>query len=302
MSDYAELHCLSNFTFQRGASSAQELFERAARLGYRALAITDEGTLAGIVRAWEASKKTGVKLIVGSEVQIEKGPKLVLLAENLTGYQALCGLITRARRRSAKGTYRLLHEDFVAPLDGLLAIWLSAGEATALPWLRSVFSERLWLGVELHRGADDSAHLQRLLDLAATHHLPAVACGDVHMHARGRRALQDCMTAIRHHLPVAEAGAHLFANGERHLRRLEELHELYPPELLAQSLRITERCNFDLDELDYHYPHELVPAGHAPTSWLRVLVERGAAERWGKNVPAAARAQIEYELALIAEL
>nr|WP_024308283.1 error-prone DNA polymerase [Pseudomonas sp. P818] len=302
MSDYAELHCLSNFTFQRGASSAQELFERAARLGYQALAITDECTLAGIVRAWEASKKNGVKLIVGSEVQIEKGPKLVLLAENLVGYQALCGLITRARRRAAKGTYRLMHEDFVVPLDGLLALWLSEGEATALPWLRSVFPERLWLGVELHRGADDSARLQRLLEMAAVHDLPAVACGDVHMHARGRRALQDCMTAIRHHLPVAEAGAHLFANGERHLRRLEELAELYPPELLAQSLRIAERCHFDLDELDYHYPHELVPAGHDPTSWLRVLVERGAAERWGKSVPAAARAQIEHELALIAEL
>ncbi|MBH3338358.1 error-prone DNA polymerase [Pseudomonas mendocina] len=302
MSDYAELHCLSNFTFQRGASSAQELFERAARLGYRALAITDECTLAGIVRAWEAAEKTGIKLIVGSEVQIEKGPKLVLLAENLTGYQALCGLITRARRRAAKGTYRLLHEDFVTPLDGLLTIWLSAGDITALPWLRSVFSERLWLGVELHRGADDSAHLQRQLDLAATHHLPAVACGDVHMHARGRRALQDCMTAIRHHLPVAEAGAHLFANGERHLRRSEELAELYPPLLLAQTLRIAERCSFHLKQLEYHYPHELVPAGHDPTSWLRVLVERGAAERWGKSVPATARAQIEHELALIAEL
>ncbi|TRO16079.1 error-prone DNA polymerase [Ectopseudomonas mendocina] len=302
MSDYAELHCLSNFTFQRGASSAQELFERAARLGYHALAITDECTLAGIVRAWESSQKTGVKLIVGSEVQVEKGPKLVLLAENLVGYQALCGLITRARRRAVKGTYRLLHEDFVAPLDGLLAIWLSAGEATALPWLRSIFPERLWLGVELHRGADDSARLQRLLELATVHDLPAVACGDVHMHARGRRALQDCMTAIRHHLPVAEAGAHLFANGERHLRRLEELGELYPPELLAQSRRIAERCHFDLKDLKYYYPHELVPEGHDPTSWLRVLVERGAAERWGKNVPAAARTQIEHELALIAEL
>ncbi|XLX38408.1 error-prone DNA polymerase [Ectopseudomonas mendocina] len=302
MSDYAELHCLSNFSFQRGASSAQELFERAARLGYHALAITDECTLAGIVRAWEASQKTGVKLIVGSEVQVEKGPKLVLLAENLVGYQALCGLITRARRRTVKGTYRLLHEDFVAPLDGLLAIWLSAGEATALPWLRSIFPERLWLGVELHRGADDSARLQRLLELATVHDLPAVACGDVHMHARGRRALQDCMTAIRHHLPVAEAGAHLFANGERHLRRLEELGELYPPELLAQSLRIAERCHFDLKDLKYYYPHELVPEGHDPTSWLRVLVERGAAERWREGVPAAARAQIEHELALIAEL
>ncbi|MBZ9667798.1 error-prone DNA polymerase [Pseudomonas sp. LMG 31766] len=302
MSDYAELHCLSNFSFQRGASTAQELFERAARLNYRALAITDECSLAGIVRAWEASKKTGVKLIVGSEVLIDKGPKLVLLAENLTGYQALCGLITRARRRAVKGTYRLLHEDFVAPLDGLLAIWLSDGDASALPWLRSLFPKRLWLGVELHRGADDTARLQRLLELAGDHDLPAVACGDVHMHARGRRALQDCMTAIRHHLPVAEAGAYLFANGERHLRRVEELTELYPPELLAQSLRIAERCNFDLDQLEYHYPHELVPAGHDATSWLRVLVERGTAERWPEGVPARARAQIEHELALIAEL
>lgn len=302
MSDYAELHCLSNFTFQRGASSAQELFERAARLGYHALAITDECTLAGIVRAWEASEKAGLKLIVGSEVRIEKGPKLVLLVENLAGYQALCGLITRARRRAAKGTYRLLHEDFVAPLDGLLAIWLSEDDTTALPWLRSIFPERLWLGVELHRGADDAERLQHLLDLAKQHALPAVACGDVHMHARGRRALQDCMTAIRHHLPVAEAGAHLFANGERHLRRSEELAELYPPLLLAQTLRIAERCSFHLKQLEYHYPHELVPAGHDPTSWLRVLVERGAAERWGKNVPAAARTQIEHELALIAEL
>lgn len=302
MSDYAELHCLSNFSFQRGASSAQELFERAARLNYRALAITDECTLAGIVRAWEASKKTGVKLIVGSEVQIEQGPKLVLLAENLTGYQALCGLITRARRRAAKGTYRLLHEDLVAPLDGLLAIWLSEGEVNALPWLCALFPERLWLGVELHRGPDDTARLQRLLELAGDHDLPAVACGDVRMHARGRRALQDCMTAIRHHLPVAEAGAHLFANGERHLRRLEELGELYPPELLAQSLCIAERCSFDLSQLNYHYPHELVPAEHNPTSWLRVLVERGADERWPDGVPDRARTQIEHELALIAEL
>jgi len=302
MIDYAELHCLSNFSFQRGASSARELFERAARLGYRALAITDECTLAGIVRAWQASRETGVALIVGSEVLVENGPKLVLLAENLAGYQALCGLITCARRRAKKGTYQLLREDFTTPLDGLLAIWLAEADCTALPWLRTVFPERLWLGVELHRGADDATRLQRLLALADGCGLPAVACGDVHMHARGRRALQDCMTGIRHHLPVAEAGAYLFANGERHLRQREELAELYPPELLAQTLYIAERCRFDLEQLDYHYPHELVPTGHDPASWLRVLVERGAGERWPKGVPANARAQIEHELALIAEL
>ena len=302
MSDYAELHCLSNFSFQRGASSAQELFERAARLGYRALAITDECSLAGIVRAWQAAKESRVALIVGSEVQLEDGPKLVLLVENLAGYQALCGLITRARRRAAKGHYRLLRADFDGPLDGLLAIWLDAQDAEPLSWLRSCFAERLWLGVELHRGADDNVRLRHWLALAQTCKLPAVACGDVHMHARGRRALQDCMTAIRWHLPVADAGAYLFANGERHLRRYEELAELYPAHLLEETLRIAERCRFDLGQLEYHYPRELVPAGHDATSWLRHLVEHGARWRWPEHIPERARAQLEHELSLIADL
>jgi len=303
MSDYAELHCLSNFSFQRGASSARELFERAARLGYRALAITDECTLAGIVRAWQAAKDSGVPLIVGSELRIENGPRLILLVENLTGYQALCRLITLARRRCEKGRYRLLLDDFAESPDGLLAIWLPDDDDDRhLPWLCRLFPQRLWLAVELHRGADDAAQLQHLLERASSCGLPPVACGDVHMHARGRRALQDCMTAIRHHLPVAEAGAHLFPNGERHLRRHEELAELYPPALLAETLRIAARCTFDLGQLRYHYPRELVPHGHDATSWLRELVERGARWRWPNGVPEQARRLLEHELKLIAEL
>ncbi len=303
MSDYAELHCLSNFSFQRGASSARELFERAARLGYSALAITDECTLAGIVRAWQAAKDSGVPLIVGSELRIENGPRLILLVENLTGYQALCRLITLARRRCEKGRYRLLLDDFAESPNGLLAIWLPDDDDDRhLPWLRRLFPQRLWLAVELHRGADDAAQLQHLLERATSCGLPPVACGDVHMHARGRRALQDCMTAIRHHLPVAEAGAHLFPNGERHLRRHEELAELYPPALLAETLRIAARCTFDLGQLRYHYPRELVPHGHDATSWLRELVERGARWRWPDGVPEQARGLLEHELKLIAEL
>ena len=302
MNDYAELHCLSNFSFQRGASSAAELFERAARLGYRALAITDECTLAGIVRAWQAAKDHSLSLIIGSEMRIENGPKLVLLVENLAGYQTLCRLITTARRRADKGRYHLLREDFETPLDGLLAIWLPEQDLSPVAWLRERFPQRLWLGVELHRGPDDAARLQQLLDIARAYKLPAVACGDVHMHARGRRALQDCMAAIRHHLPVSEAGAHLFPNGERHLRRHEELAELYPAELLAETLRIAERCTFDLGQLRYQYPQELVPVGHDATSWLRHLVEQGAHTRWPDGVPDKARALIDHELALIAEL
>ena len=301
---YAELHCLTNFSFQRGASSAQELFERAKRHGYQALAITDECSLAGIVRAWQAAKETGPALIVGSEMRIENGPKIVLLVENLTGYQALCQLITHARRRAAKGEYRALREDFAAPLDGLLALWVEADSAQPEhgQWLRELFAERLWLAVELHRGADDAGHLRRMQALAASLGIPAVAAGDVHMHARGRRALQDVMTALRHHCSVAEAGHRLFPNGERHLRPRQTLAQLYPPELLAETLTIAARCTFDLGQLRYQYPRELVPAGHTPTSWLRKLCENGAAWRWPRGIPEKARQLIETETALIAEL
>src|SRR5690606_32573118 len=224
------LHCLSNFSFQRGASSAAELFERARQQGYAALAITDECTLAGIVRAWQASKDTAVKLIVGSEMRIQDGPKIVLLVENLQGYQTLCQLISQARGRAPKGEYRLLADDFLAPLDGLLAIWLPDGneQDSQGGWLHERFAERLWLGIELHRGPDDARRLAELQELASRLAIPAVACGDVHMHVRGRRALQDCMTAIRLHCTLSEAGLALFPNGERHLRSRAVLAELYP--------------------------------------------------------------------------
>ena len=301
---YAELHCLSNFSFQRGASSARELFERAKHHGYTALAITDECTLAGIVRAWQAAKEVGLPLVVGSEMRIEDGPKLVLLCENLAGYQALCRLITTARRRAPKGEYRLLREDFSDTLDGLFALWIPDDPTDAREglWLRSLFPQRLWVAVELHRGQRDTAKLTALRALGAALDLPLVAAGDVHMHARGRRALQDVMTAIRFRTTVAEAGFRLFPNGERHLRPLRTLAELYPPELLAESARIAQRCTFDLGQLRYQYPHELVPDGHTATTWLRELTEQGLRWRWPEATPEKARRLADKELALIAEL
>lgn len=301
---YAELHCLSNFSFQRGASSAAELFERAKQQGYAALAITDECTLAGIVRAWQAAKASELPLIVGSEMAIEHGPRLVLLVENLAGYQHLCRIITRARRRAAKGEYRLLAEDFDDALDGLLALWLpgEAADAEEGRWLRERFPGRLWLAVELHRGADDASRLARLQALAAELGIPAVAAGDVHMHARGRRALQDCMTAIRHHCTLAEAGQRLFPNGERHLRSRAVLERFYPPALLAETRVIAARCRFDLGEINYQYPRELVAEGHTPVSWLRHLVAEGIPKRWPKGASPKVLKTVAHELSLIEEL
>ncbi|HEX7814440.1 error-prone DNA polymerase [Dyella sp.] len=303
--DYAELHCLSAFSFQRGASTAMELFERAAELGYKALAVTDEGSLAGIVRAKQAADATGIKLIVGSEVRIDGGPKLVLLVQDRPGYVALCRMLTAARMRAKKGQYRLMRED-VVDTQGLLALWVpdegaGAGEGD---WLRQVFPQRAWIAVELHRGPDDNARLEALTDLGQRTGLPLVASGDVHMHLRSRRRLQDVMTAIRHKTTLAEAGYALFPNGERHLRTRKALGAVYRRELLEETLRIARRCTFELtrEALNYTYPTELVPAGHTPATWLRQLTQEGMRWRWPQGASEEVRQTIEKELDLIGQL
>ncbi|HRQ64916.1 MAG TPA: error-prone DNA polymerase [Xanthomonadaceae bacterium] len=352
---YAELHCLSNFSFQRGASSARELFERARDLGYSALAITDECTMAGIVRALEAAEDTGLKLIVGTEVRVTDGPKLVLLATDLDGYISLCRLITRARRRSAKGSYRVEMDDLGELGERVLALWVAesrdsglgtrdsgkdavcfvgahswateashpgrlsvahrwapTGDDVSLPesrvpspesrLLKRFFGNRLWIAVELHREADDAVKLAALTALSQDTGIPLVAAGDVHMHARRRRALQDVLTAIRLKTTVAEAGLALFANGERHLRRRDDLAALYPRELLAETLAIAERCRFSLRDLRYQYPHEVVPEGVSAADQLARLAWQGALKRWPEGTPSEVVTLIEHELGLIAEL
>ncbi|HRN62115.1 MAG TPA: error-prone DNA polymerase [Luteimonas sp.] len=314
---HAELHCLSDFSFLRGAASATELFERARDCGYEALAITDECSLAGIVRALEASEASGVRLVVGSEFTLACGTKLVLLVEKQSGYTRLCELITRGRRGEAKkGRYRLARTDvadMLAGIDpevsGLFALWIPAREPdeTQARWLRDVFGERAFIAVELHREQDDAARLRQLLALSRALGMTPVAAGDVHMDVRRRRALQDTMTAIRHGLPLAESGQHLFRNGERHLRTRRALGNIYGAveggsELLGNAVALSRRCTFGMRQVRYDYPAELVPAGHTPTTWLRVLTEAGMRERWPDEVPADVARQIDGELALIAEL
>jgi len=314
---YAELHTLSNFSFQRGASHAEELMTRAADLGYAALAITDECSLAGIVRAYQATKLEGVgarvKLIVGAEFRFEDGLRLVLLAPHKAAYEQLSALITVGRRAAPKSSYRLQRDDAAALCPDCFALWLPRGDAAAddprwleeqtsdAQWLRSQFRD-VWLAVELHHHAGERARLRALLAISADCGLRAVAAGDVHYHSRERRALQDVQTALRHRLPVKDCGVRLFPNGERHLRALDELAELYPAELLAESLAIAQRCTFSLSELRYQYPCELVPAGDTPISHLRTLTAQGIGERWPQGIPADIVAQIERELALIDEL
>jgi error-prone DNA polymerase len=301
---YAELHCLSDFSFLRGAASAAELFERAARCGYAALAITDECSLAGIVRALEASRATGVGLVVGSEFTLGCGMRLVLLVESRAGYGNLCRLVTHARRSAAKGRYRICRDDLADGVPGTFALWLPGDEPDPGQgaWIREAFGDRAWLAVELHRERDDAMRLAQLLALANELGLPAVASGDAHMAVRRQRALQDTMTAIRHRCTLAQAGAHLFRNGERHLRSRRALGNIYPHALLAEAVAIANRCSFRLEELQYRYPAELVPDGDTPARHLRKLTEAGMRVRWPEGTPQAIVRQIDGELDLIEKL
>ncbi|MCX7168084.1 MAG: error-prone DNA polymerase [Rhodocyclales bacterium] len=305
---YAELHCISNFSFLRGASHAEELVARAVRLGYTALAITDECSFAGSVRAHLAARGTPLQLIHGAELQLACGMKLVLLAQNRAGYGNLSALVTLGRRRAEKGAYHLTRND-LAGWDGggvpdCLALWVPAADAKVddARWLTGHFAGRAWIAFERHLRPDDRERLVRLRKLAAAVQLPLVAAGDVHMHARSRRPLQDVLAALHLNTTVAAAGHALFANGERHLRSRLALARLYPPELLAETLNIATRCNFSLDELRYEYPEEVVPAGETPDSWLRQLTDEGLARRYPAGVPDKVLAQVEHELRLIAEM
>ena len=327
MSAYAELHCASNFSFLRGASHPEELVERALALEYAALAITDECSFAGSVRAHLALRDLreqdaaarDFRLIHGTELRLADGPRLVLLAQTRAGYGNLSQLVSLGRRQAPKGSYRLSMADLQAH-----AHWLESTLALLIPppaaigrkyvpdpdflfieqarWLAAQMPGRCWIACELLRSADDAAVLRRLMTLGEACGLPLVAAGDVHMHARGRKRLQDLLTAIRHRVPLAQAGTRLLPNAERYLRPRYRLERIYPPELLAQTLVVAQRCTFSLDELRYEYPEEVVPAGETPATWLRKATYEEARRRYPQGMPQKVRAAVEHELALIAEL
>ena len=301
---YAELHCLTNFSFLRGASHPGELVVRAHELGYAALAVTDECSLAGVVRAHEMAKEVGLKLIIGCELRLEEGDHLVLLVQDREGYTRLCRLITRGRRAAAKGSYRLARTD-LDDLSRCLALWIPSRDllsAQAPDWFAEAFPGRGWLAVELLRDGLDSDRLERMEMLAKRHGLPLVAAGSVCMHHSLRRSLRDLLTAIRYRTTVEHLGQRVLMNGERHLRPLEELATLYPSELLEETLEVARRCTFSLDELRYEYPDDVTPAGTTPRAFLRRLVEEGKDRRWPDGCPQRVAEQIEHELDLIVEL
>ncbi len=304
--DYAELCATSNFTFLTGASHPEELVERAHALGYRALALTDDCSLAGGVRAHVSAKERDLHLIIGSRLRTEEGHQLVALVTDRAAYAELSGLITLARRRAAKGEYRLRMDDLRFRLKRCLVIWLPDAMRDDSPAtgyeLKQFFGERLYMGMTRCFDAGEAERWQELQALARQVGLSVVACGQVEMHSRQRKPLHDVLAAVRLGTPVQKLGRQRQANAELCLKPLRELAQIYPLAWLQETVHVASQCRFSLDELRYQYPAELVPEDMRPIQYLRQLVEEGAQLRWPEGVSTKVRTMLDREFSLIEEL
>ena len=309
---YVPLFCKSSFSFLEGASQPEELVEAAAARGLAALALTDRDGVYGIVEAHVAAKEAGVKLIVGSEVSIDDGSTVVLLAQDRAGYAGLCQLITLGRRRSEKGSSVVGWREVYEHAEGLLALW--GGERSLLvkepdPFfvghgLKEAFGDRAYAMAARHRRLEEPRQEARLRQRAAKLAIPVVAAHEVLYHTKARRPLQDVFTALRYKVKLSEAGRLLKPNDEHALKTPLALSRLFEDDAaaVARTPEVAARCTFSLDQLRYRYPAEKLPDGTTSSEWLRTLTFRGAAERYPGGMPRPVVDQLNKELALIDDL
>ena len=322
---YAELHCKSNFSFLQGASHAHELIERAARLGYTAVAITDRNTLAGIVRAHGAARDHDIRLIVGAELVFQDAPPCVVWVPDRIAYAGLCRMLTEGRRRSDKGECELWLKDLKTYgerlMVGIIPYWSPEHEeqsrdqfrlahraslvtAERLESYRDIIGESVYLLAEVHRSADDDHQIWQLSELSEQSGIPLIASGDVHYHDPSRSALQEVLTAIAHGKSVQEIGQWQFANFQRHLRSREEINDVYRliPDAVKRTQEVVRRCQFSLSELKYEYPEELAPRSITPMQHLRQQTWLGAHARYPRGISRKVQRLLKHELELIEQL
>ena len=305
---YAELQCTSHFSFLRGASSCEELFDEAARLGIEALGITDRNSLAGIVRANEAAKATGVRLIVGCRLDLTGSMSILVYPTDRPAYARLCRLLSLGKKRGGKAQCHLDWPDVVAYGEGLIAMLIpdEADETCALRLRRlaDAFGDRATLALTLRRRPNDALRMHELSNLASRAGVPAVVTNDVLFHVPARRILQDVVTCIRHNCTIDDAGFRRERHADRYLKPPEEMVRLFSryPEALASTVEIAARCRFSLDELAYQYPEEATMPGLTPQQALEKLTFEGAAERYPEGVPDKVAAILTHELGLIEKL
>ena len=309
---YVPLWVKSNFSFLEGASHPEELVAEAARLGLTAIALTDRDGVYGVVKAWQKAKELGIHLIVGAQVSVDDGSRLILLVQDRAGYANLCRLLSAGRLRCAKGESRVSWEEVSSHAAGLIALW--GGEeskllARAAPdflaaRLKAAFGDRLYALVTRHLQADDADLEARARERASRYNIPVVAGTEVLYHALSRRPLQDVVTCVRHGVTLHGAGRVLRPNAEHGLLAPQAFEERFAvdPEARARSAEIAARCTFSLADLRYRYPSERLPDGTTSAERMRTLAMAGATHRYGETIPADVAAQLARELALIERL
>ncbi|MFC7706279.1 error-prone DNA polymerase [Plastorhodobacter daqingensis] len=305
---YAELQVTSQFSFLRGASSAEELFETAAAMGIEALAVVDRNTLAGIVRAHEAAKATGVRLIVGCRLDLACGMSVLVYPTDRDAYARLCRLLSLGKSRAGKGKCHLEWADLAAYGEGLIAVLVPdlADDLCGMRLRRllDTFGDRAYLALTLRRRPNDQMRLWELSMLAQRIGVPTVVTNDVLFHEPGRRMLQDVVTAIRHTTTIDALGLRRERHADRYLKPPAEMHRLFArwPEALVRTVEIAGRCSFNLDQLAYQYPEERDDPKLSPQETLERLTWEGAASRYPEGIPDEVTAALRHELTLIGKL
>jgi len=304
--DYVELRCRSAFSFLEGASTPEDLAERAAELGHGALALGDRGGLYGAPRFHRAARARGLRALVGARLPVAGGPELLLLVPSRRSYRDLCLLLTRARAERPKGEVEATWGEVEEHAGELLALVRGSGELTpaALDRARALFPDRLWVDVSRPTERRAAAGERWALALAEQRGVPVVASGDVRFARPTGRRLLDAFTCLREGTSLDRAGRLLAPNAERHLWRPEAVAARFAdrPAWVRASREIAERCAFDLDGLGYRFPDFPVPPGETAPGLLRRLALEGARCRYGSPLPRRVRAQLDHELAMIERL
>ncbi len=310
--NYVELQTTTNFTFLRGASHPEEMVGYAAALGYSCLAVTDRNTLAGIVRAHTAARKTNLRLLPACRLDLLDGPSLLAYPTDQEAYARLSGLLSMGNLRTEKGKCDLYHTDVFEQAKGMkfvvipppsLSRKFELDEAFGrhLAAYREALGTHLYLAASRYYVGDDHKWLYRLNQLSARLHVPMVATNDVHYHEPGRRQLQDVITCVREKCTIHDAGYRLHQNAERYLKSGTEMERLFRqyPQAIENTLEIAEACQFSLDSLKYVYPRELTTEGRSPQEELEFLTWQGAREKFGDAIPEKILNLILKELAFM---
>ena len=310
---YTELNVTTHFSFLRGASSCDELFATAALLGHKALGVTDSNSVAGMVRALVAAKATDMRLVPGCRLDLVDGDSLLVWPEDREAWSRLTRLLSLGKgradaQRGEKGRCFLYWEDVALWSEGLVAALVpdepDARTEYGLAWMAELFGDRAHLALSYRRRPGDRLRLHQLEALGRSYGVKPLAVGDVLYHSPDRRMLQDVVTAIREKCTIDALGFKRERHADRHLKSVREMERLFAahPEAIANSAAIAERCTFDLRQLRYQYPDELVMSGRSPQDALERLAHAALRKRFGGSAPAAYKKLLKHELRLVRQM